>query len=260
MLRLLATVAVLPLALPAVAAVKTEVVEYAYDGTTLKGVLAYDDAVAGKRPAVMVVHEWWGLNDDAKGRAEMLAKMGYVAFCADMYGNGQVTEHPKEAGEMATKVRSNVKSWLGRANAGLDVLRKHDRVDATKLAVIGYCFGGSTALQVAFSGADGVKAVASFHGALPVPTADQVKATKAKILVCHGADDSFIPAATIEKFRKALDDGGAKYQFDAYPGAKHSFTVKGIDAKKIDGLAYNEAADTKSWAAMKSLFDEVFAK
>lgn len=257
MMRMAITTLLVCSAVPAMAAVQTKTIEYTHDGTTMKGMLAWDDAKAGKRPAVMVVHEWWGLNEDAKGRAKMLAEMGYVAFCADMYGNGQVTEHPADAGKMATQVRSNIKNWLGRAEAGLDVLRKHERVDATKLAVIGYCFGGSTALQVALNGMD-VKAVVSFHGALPKATAEQAKASKARILVCHGADDSFIAKDAIDGFKKAMADGGAKFRFEAYPGAKHSFTVKGIDAKKIDGLAYNENADTTSWKQMKELFDEVF--
>ena len=241
------------------AAVKTEVVEYEFEGTKLKGFLAYDDAKTGKRPGIMVVHEWWGLNDYAKKRAEMLAEMGYVAFAADMYGEGHVTEHPAEAGKMSGEVRKSIKVWLGRANAGLDVLKKNDKVDPKQLAVIGYCFGGSTALQVALSGGD-VAAVVSFHGALPIPTAEQAKSVKARILVCHGAEDKFIPDATIEKFRKTLDDAGTKYQFESYPGAVHSFTVKEADAKKLPGMAYQEAADKKSWAQMKALFDQVFGK
>lgn len=257
MRSILSLAAVLTLAVSASAAVKTEVVEYEFEGTKMKGVLAYDDAKTGKRPGIMVVHEWWGLNDDAKSRAKMLAELGYVAFAADMYGNAQMTEHPADAGKMAGDVRKNIKTWLGRANAGLDVLKKNDKVDASKLAVIGYCFGGSTALQVAFSGGD-VKAVVSFHGALPVPTAEQAKSVKARILVCHGADDAFIPAATIEKFRKALDDAGTKYQFESYPGAVHSFTVKGVEKKGVDGLKYQEAADQKSWEQMKALFADVF--
>lgn len=241
------------------AAVKTEVIEYEFEGAKLKGYLAYDDAKTGKRPGIMVVHEWWGLNDYAKKRAEMLAEMGYVAFAADMYGNGQSTEHPEDAGKMATEVRKNVKTWLGRADAGLAVLKKCDKVDPKKLAVIGYCFGGSTALQVALAG-DDVSAVVSFHGALPVPTAAQAKAVKCRILVCHGADDSFIPAATIQKFRKALDDAKVNYQFESYPGAVHSFTVKDVEKKGVQGLKYQEAADKKSWEQMKALFAEVFSK
>lgn len=257
LITLLASAAVATMS-PAV--VKTETVEYEFEGTKMKGVLAYDDAKSGRKPGVMVVHEWWGLNEDAKKRATMLAELGYVALAADMYGNGQVTEHPADAGKMATQVRTNVKTWLGRANAGLDVLRKSDKVDATKLAVMGYCFGGSTSQLVAYSGAEGVKAVVSFHGALVVPTAEQAKAVKAKILICHGADDAFITADTIAKFKKALDDAGTKYDFEAYPGAVHSFTVKDVEKKGVDGLKYNESADTKSWGQMKALFAEVFGR
>lgn len=259
MKRIAAMGLTLILSISANAAVKTEVVEYEFEGTKLKGMLAYDDSKTGKLPGVMVVHEWWGLNEYAKKRATMLAELGYVAFAADMYGNGQMTEHPADAGKMAGEVRKNVKTWLGRANAGLDVLKKNDRVDSKKLAVIGYCFGGSTALQVALSGGD-IAAAVSFHGALPVPTPDQAKAVKGRILVCHGADDAFIPAATIEKFKSTLKDAGTKLQFESYPGAVHSFTVKDIEKKGVDGLKYNEAADTKSWEQMKALFAEVFAK
>jgi dienelactone hydrolase len=255
--HILTSLLAIALASPAFAAIKTSVVEYEYDGTKLKGYLAYDDAKSGKRPAIMVVHEWWGLNDYAKERATKLAEMGYVAFAADMYGDGKTTEHPEDAGKMATAVRMNVKSWLGRANAGLDVLRKNEFVDSGKIAVIGYCFGGSTALQVGLSGAD-VKAVVSFHGALPAATAEQAKSSKAKILVCHGADDKFISEKSIESFQIAMKDGGAKFQFEAYPGAVHSFTVKDIEKKGVPGLAYNQDADKKSWASMKALFDEVF--
>jgi dienelactone hydrolase len=255
----LLTATVLIFAAQSNAAIKTEVIEYQYENTKLKGYLAYDDAKKGKRPGIMVVHEWWGLNDYAKKRAEQLAEMGYVAFAADLYGNGQVTEHPTDAGKMATEVRSNVKVWLGRAEAGLKILKDHAEVDSKKLAVIGYCFGGTTALQVALSGAD-VAACVSFHGALPKVTPDQAKAAKAKILVCHGANDNFIPKTSIESFRKTLDDAKASYQFESYPDAVHSFTVKDIEKKGIDGLAYNEAADAKSWKQMKELFDTVFGK
>lgn len=241
------------------AQLQTKVVEYEYEGTKLKGYLAYDAGKAGKRPGVMVVHEWWGLNDYAKKRCEQLAEMGYVAFAADMYGNGQVTEHAEDAGKMATQVRMNIKTWLGRATAGLKELKANELVDGEKTAVIGYCFGGTTALQIALAG-EKVSAVVSFHGALPSPTEEQAKAVKCKILVCHGEDDAFIKKEVIEKFRKTLDDAKTQYQFESYPKTVHSFTVKDIEKKGIQGLAYNEEADQKSWKQMKELFDAVFAK
>ena len=178
--------------------VKTKAVTYTHDGVTFKGHLAWDDATVGKRPGILVVHEWWGINEYAKKRAEQLAALGYVAFAADMYGDGKTTDNPKESGQWAGALRKDIKTWRGRAAASLKVLEDDDKVDAAKLASIGYCFGGSTSIMLAHTGAN-VKAVVSFHGALLVPEADQAKAIKAKILICHGADDAFIPEETIQK-------------------------------------------------------------
>ena len=241
------------------AAVKTKTISYEHDGVTLKGYLAWDDAAEGKRPGVLVVHEWWGLNDYARKRAEMLADLGYVAFACDMYGDGKSTEHPKEAGEMASAVRKNVKEWQARAQAGLKVLTSQEQVDSKKLAAIGYCFGGSTALQLAYSGAD-LSAVATFHAALPTPSEEQAKAIKARILVCHGADDKFIQPKSIEQFKAGLDGAKVKYQFESYPGAVHSFTVAEADKKNHQGMKYNAEADKKSWQQMKDLFKDAFGK
>jgi dienelactone hydrolase len=243
----------------AAAEVKTKVIEYEHEGTKCKGVLAYDDAVRGKQPAVLVFHEWWGLDDYAKKRAEQLAGLGYVAFAADMYGEGKVVDHPKDAGKMAQAVRMNQKAWQGRALAALTVLQAQENVDPEKVAAIGYCFGGSTALVLAYSGAP-LKAVATFHAALPTPTAEQAKAIKCPILVCHGADDSFISQDSIDKFKGALDAAKVKYQFESYAGAVHSFTVPGADKRELKGMAYNEAADKKSWQQMRDLFKETLGK
>jgi dienelactone hydrolase len=239
------------------AAVKTKTVTYKHGGVTFKGHLAWDDSIKGKRPGVLVVHEWWGLNDYARKRAEQLAKLGYVAFACDMYGEGKKTTHPKEAGAMATAVRKDLATWVGRARASLKVLEDHEAVDPKKLAAIGYCFGGSTALQLAYSGAD-LAAVVSFHGALPIPDEDQAKAIKARILICHGALDTFIPEATIQKVRAALDNARADYQMIYYGGAVHSFTVPDAGKAGVKGLAYNAAADRRSWAEMRRLFREAF--
>jgi dienelactone hydrolase len=258
-MRLFAGLLVFCVAGAAGAAVKTKEIEYEHDGTKLKGVLAFDDAATGKRPGVLVFHEWWGLNDYAKKRAEQLAEMGYVAFAADMYGVGKVTDHPKEAGKMAQEVRMNQAVWLGRAEAALRTLQAQDNMDKDNIAAIGYCFGGSTALVLAYSGAP-IKAVSTFHAALPTPTPEQAKAIKARILVNHGADDAFVTKESIDKFKAALDDAGAKYKFENYPGAVHSFTVKEADKHEIKGMAYNEAADTRSWQAMQDLFKETLKK
>lgn len=237
------------------AAVQTKKIEYKHGNLTCHGVLAWDDAVKGPRPGVLVVHEWWGLNDYAKKRAEQLAKLGYVAFAADMYGEGKNTEHPMEAREMATKVRADLDTWRGRAVAALDVLKAQPECDKSRLAAIGYCFGGSTALQLALAGTD-LKAVASFHGALPAPKPEEAKNVKAAILICHGADDKFIPEAAVKAFRGALDSAGVKYDFVAYPGVVHSFTVPDADSHKIDGMKYDKKADEDSWQRMEKLFVE----
>jgi len=242
------------------AAVKSEPVEYEYQGTKLKGAVYYDDAATDKRPGVMVVHEFWGLDDYAKGRAEMLAKLGYVALACDMYGEGKHTEHPADAAKMAGEVRAKKDVWLGRANAGLAVLKGHKAVDPKKLAVFGYCFGGTTALQVALAGTPDVLAVVSFHGALPNVTPEDAKKVKARVLVCHGADDKLIPDEVVKKFKDAFDAAGVKYRFESYPGAVHSFTVKDSEKKGVQGIAYNKDADEKSWAAMQELFKDVFGK
>jgi dienelactone hydrolase len=239
------------------AGIQTKKVTYKHGDVECQGYLAWDDAKDGPRPGVLVVHEWWGLNDYARSRAEQLAKLGYVALAADMYGGGKTAAHPQEAGEMASKVRANVDDWRKRATAALETLKSQPQCDKSKLAAIGYCFGGSTVLQLAYSGAD-VKAVVSYHGALPTPNAAEIKQIKATILVCHGADDSFIPETAIKSFRDALDKGGAKYEFVAYPGAVHSFTVPDADKHGISGIKYNKAADEDSWNRTRRLFAEKF--
>ncbi len=260
MFRTIAALAgVLMLAASAEAAVKTKTVPYKHGDLECKGFLAWDDAMEGKRPGVLVVHEWWGLNDYAKMRAEKLAALGYVAFCADMYGDGRHTEHPKEAGEMSKQARENVADWRKRAEDALDTLKAQPQCDSTRLAAIGYCFGGSTVLELAYSGAD-IKAVVSFHGALVVPSEEDVKQIKAFILVCHGGADTFIPRKTIKEFREALDRGGVKYEFIPYPGATHSFTVPDADKHGVPGLKYDKKADEESWERMQELFKKEFGK
>ncbi len=254
-----AAAAVLALSGASRAAVVTKVVDYEFDGVKLKGFLAYDDAVKEKRPGVLVVHEWWGLNDYAKDRCKKLAELGYVAFAVDMYGDGKTTEHPDDARKMTGLVRENVQVWRGRAEAGLKQLKGLPNVDGDKIAAIGYCFGGSTCLQLAYTGAD-LKAVATFHAALPKPTGDDAKAVKAKVLVCHGAADTFISEDSIKAFRGALDGAGTKYDFVAYKDVVHSFTVPGADAVNIKGMKYDKAADEDSWKKMLALFKDTLGR
>ena len=236
------------------AEVKTKEIAYQDGGVTLKGVLAWDDAVGGARPGVLVVHEWWGLNDYAKSRAVKLAEQGYVAFALDMYGDDKVTSHGKQAGEWSKQITSNMDRWRARANMGLDILKRQDMVDGAKVAAIGYCFGGATVMQMAYAGSD-VKAVVSFHGSLP-PAPDSVTAVKPRVMVAHGRDDKFIPAERITAFQKGLDRTGADWEMTIYSGTRHGFTNPGAGSYGIDNLAYNAAADKRSWAAMLRLFEE----
>lgn len=238
----------------ALAAVKTKTIEYKDGGVTLKGVLAWDDAVSAKRPGVLVVHEWWGLNDYAMSRAKQLAAEGYVAFALDMYGDNKVTSHAEDAGGWMKQITGNVEGWRARANLGLDVLKAQPQVDGANVAAIGYCFGGATVMQMAYAGSD-VKAVVSFHGSLP-PPGEAVTAIGPRVLVAHGRDDAFIPAERIAAFKAGLDRTGADWEMTIYSGTRHGFTNPGAGEYGMDNLAYNETADKRSWAAMLRLFEE----
>jgi dienelactone hydrolase len=241
------------------AEVKSKPIPYKHGDLELEGYYAWDDAVQGKRPGVLIVHEWWGLNDYARQRADQLAKLGYAAFALDMYGKGKLTEHPAEAREWAAKVRKNVDEWQKRAMAGFDVLKSQEQCDTSRIAAMGYCFGGSTVLQMAYTGAD-LKGVVTFHGALPIPEEAQAKAIRARILVCHGAADRFIPEDVIEKFRHVLDETGVDWMMVYYAGARHSFTDPDADKHGVDGMKYQKKADERSWDEMREFYKEIFAK
>lgn len=253
----------LALAWPAQAKLVTRAVAYEHAGVKLEGWLVYDEgaAAAGKLPGVLVVPEWWGLNDYAKGRAEQLGKLGYVAFAADMYGAGVVTTDAKKAGALAGQFYGKP-LMAERARAGLDELLKVEQVDPSRVAAIGYCFGGSTVQALAFSGAPLV-GIVSFHGGpISVPT-DAAARTKAKLLICHGAIDPFITKEALDTFLRSLDEGKFDYRFISYSGAVHAFTNPGADELgATNGLpiVYNSAADRRSWADMRVFFDEVFAR
>ncbi len=235
----------------------TKTVEYTHDGDALAGYLAYDDAVEGPRPGVLVIHEWWGLNDYAKRRARMLAGLGHVAFCADMYGEGKVTADPKQAGQWSGHLKGDVARWRQRALAGLKVLTDQPQTDGRRLAAIGYCFGGSTALELAISGAE-VAGVVSFHGGLPaIPAGADIEA---EVLVCHGAQDHFAKPEQIAAFKRGLTRRGAAWTFIEYADAEHSFTNPGADAHGMDGIAYNRRADEQSWRHMRALFTRLFGE
>ncbi|MDH5648681.1 MAG: dienelactone hydrolase family protein [Gammaproteobacteria bacterium] len=244
------------------AALQTEDVTYEANGTQMKGYLAYDDSAKGKRPGVLVVHEWWGHNEHARNRAEALAKMGYTALALDMYGGGKQAHHPDDAGKFSGEVKKNMDVAQARFDAALKLLQKHSTTDPERIAAIGYCFGGAIVLEMARRGVD-LDAVASFHGSLGTNSPAQKGKIKAKILVANGADDPFVPKEQIAAFKKEMDQAGVDYRFISYPGAKHSFTNPGADAngKKFNlPLAYNKKADKASWKEMSKLFKRVFAK
>ena len=241
------------------AEIQTEQITYPHEDAELHGVLVYDDAQEGRRPGVLVMHEWWGLNDYARGRAKQLAQLGYVAFAVDMYGQGQVTDDANHAVQLSGQVQGDTAVLRGRAQAGLAVLAKQEQVDASRIAAIGYCFGGMTVQQLAYSGAD-VKGVVSFHGSLSTPLPEDVPGVKAKMLICHGGNDGFIPDEQITAFQRALRATDIDWQFVVYSGAKHSFTNPGADQRGMDGLRYHADADRRSWADMKQFFNEIFGQ
>jgi dienelactone hydrolase len=234
---------------------KTGVVEYRHGDVVLEGYMAYDDAVQGKRPGVLVVHEWMGHNPYVRKRAEQLAKLGYVAFALDMYGKGVRAKDGTEAAALAGKYKGDRKLMRARAGAGLDVLRNHPMVDPRRLAAIGYCFGGTTVLELARGGADLV-AVVSFHGGLDTPTPEDAKNIKGKVLALHGGDDPFVPTKQVEAFQEEMRNGGVDWQFFTYGGAVHSFTNPEAGNDNSKGAAYNEKADRRSWEDMRVFFAE----
>ena len=239
------------------AAIQTKTVEYKQGDTTLAGFVAYDDAIPGKRPGVLVVHQWMGLTDYEKHRAEMLAQLGYVAFCADIYGKGVRPQNTAEAGALAGKHKNDRQLLRARVSAGLDALRQQPLVDSKRVAAIGYCFGGTTVLELARSGAD-LNGVVSFHGGLDSPTPADGKNIKCKVLALAGADDPFQKPEDLAAFEKEMRESKVDWQMNFYGGAVHSFTQPDAGNDNSKGAAYNEKADKRSWAAMKQFFAEIF--
>jgi dienelactone hydrolase len=234
----------------------TRPVEYKHGETVLEGYLAYDDAIDGKRPGVLVVHEWWGLNDYVKKRTEQLAGLGYVAFALDMYGKGVSTRDQKEAARLAGQF-SGKPLMRHRARAGLKVLAQNKRVDPKRIAAIGFCFGGTTVLELAYSGAD-LAGIVSFHGGLTMPKPEDMKNIKAKVLVLHGAEDPVAPSEKAIAFQKSVRRAGVDWQMIFYGGAVHAFTNPAAGNDKTIGAAYNEKAAKRSWQHMKMFFEEIF--
>jgi dienelactone hydrolase len=240
--------------------IEGKAVEYSAQGVTMKSYLAYDVNTQGKRPGVLVVHEWWGLNDYARMRARMLAEMGYTALAVDMYGDGKQAMHPDDAGKFASEVTNNFESGKARFLAAMDFLKQQPTVDPTRIAAIGYCFGGGVVLNMARQDVD-LKGVASFHGSLTAFKPAQPGGIKVKILVLNGADDKFITAQQIDSFKQEMTAAGADFKFISYPDAVHSFTNPEADelGKKFNmPLAYNADADQKSWTELTSFLGTIF--
>ena len=236
--------------------VKTPI-DYRQGDTHLEGLLVYDNSVTTPRPGVLVFPEWWGLTDYPKHRAEQLAQLGYVAFAADMYGDAKTTDDPNDATKWMTSVKSDLNTLRARAQAALDVLSKDPHVDPAHIAAIGYCFGGTVALELARSGAPLV-GVVSFHGGLDTPHPEDAKNIKGKILACTGGDDAFVPPAQVTAFEDEMRQGHVDWQVIVFGGAHHAFTNPQADSHHIPNIAYNADADRRSWAAMKAFFAEVF--
>jgi dienelactone hydrolase len=245
---------------PARAAVEGREVQYAAGGVTLKGYVAWDAAVSGRRPGVLVVHEWWGNNEYTRRRARMLAELGYVGLALDMYGDGRTAAHPEEAGKFAGEVMKNADVAKARFLAALDYLKAQPETDPGRVAAIGYCMGGGVVLNMARTGLD-LRGVASFHGALGGGLRAPKGGVKAKVLVMNGEADTFITAEQIAALKQEMADAGADFRFINYPGAKHSFTNPAADefAKKFGmPVAYNDAADRQSWEELKAFLAAVF--
>jgi dienelactone hydrolase len=249
-------------AVPAIGEIIGKEVLYNAGDLRLKGYLAYDDSTAVKRPGILVVHEWWGHNEYARKRARMLAKIGYTTLAVDMYGDGRQADHPDDAGEFAAEVRQNLAGAVKRFEAALHLLQDHSTVDPQQIAAIGYCFGGGVVLQMARQGL-ALDAVAVFHGSLATTTAAAPGVIKARILVCNGADDRFVPPEEIQAFRNEMQAAEVDFTFISYSGAKHSFTNPDADifAEKFNlPVGYNKEADKNSWQDMQNFLNDTFAR
>ncbi|MDD5673685.1 MAG: dienelactone hydrolase family protein [Chitinivibrionales bacterium] len=235
----------------------TKEYDYKIDTTTFKGFVAYDDAVKGKRPGVLVAHDWWGLSEFAKTEAKRLAQLGYVAFAVDMYGNGQSTTDFATAAKLAGAVRGTPR-MRSRIVAGFDALLRQENVDPQRVAAIGFCFGGTGVLELAYSGAD-VKGVVSFHGGLFSLKPEEAAHVKAKFLILHGADDPTMPADTISQFQESLRKAGVDWQMAYYGNAVHGFCNPASGSDKSKGVAYDSLAQRRSWQYMQNFLQEILA-
>lgn len=237
-------------------------IRYSADSTALRGYLVYDDSIHEKRPGIIVVPEWWGLTDYPQKRARMLAELGYVAFAADMYGDGETASNPDEARKYAGEVMGNPATMQARFMAAMNMLKQDEHVDASQIGAIGYCFGGGVVLNMARAGAD-LRTVVSFHGTLSTQHPATRGTVKPRVLVCNGADDKFNSPEDISKFKSEMDSADVPYKFVNYPGALHAFTnpdATELGKKFKMPIAYNAAADKKSWTEMQEWFRKSFRK
>jgi dienelactone hydrolase len=235
-------------------------VSYKQGDTEMKGYIAYDDSIQGKRPGILVVHEWWGHNDYTRQRARMLAELGYTAFAVDMYGNGKQAAHPREAGQFAGAVAGNMPLAKARFEAALQTLKGQDTVNADDIAAIGYCFGGGVVLNMARQGID-LDGVVSFHGSLATQNPAKKGDIKTRIRVFNGAADPMVKAEDVKAFEQEMSTAGVDYKLVNYPGARHAFTNPEADsyAKKFQlPLGYQEQADKDSWQKMQHFFKQIF--
>ncbi|KHF26590.1 dienelactone hydrolase [Solemya velum gill symbiont] len=255
-MKRLITVMTLLLAMPVQAEVQTKTVEYEHDGEKLTGHLYWDDAKKGNGPGVMVIHAWWGLNDYAKTRARMLAEAGYVAFAADMYGTGKVTDKPAQAKEWMLEVTADVDGWQERAALGLEQLKKSGLVDPQRMAAIGYCFGGGTILQMAYSGTE-AKAVVGYHASLPAAPESVKGKIGTKVMMFHGHGDKFVAPEVVSNFQNKLEEADADWEMVIFGGdVRHSFTNPDAAKYGIENLKYDADADAASWQRTLELFKQ----
>lgn len=255
-ITLLTTLLLGLMSMNAQAKINLEKIEYKSGDQLFEGVIAYDSAVKSKKPGVIVFHNWLGISAETESKIKELARMGYVAMAGDIYGKGVRPKDAKEAGELATKYKNDRKLLRERANLALETLAKNPKVDPKKLLATGYCFGGTTALELGRSGAD-VLGIVSFHGGLGNPVPADAKNIKAQVIVYHGAIDPFVNADEVAAFKKEMDEAKITYQFTAFSNAVHSFTDKSAGDDISKGSAYNSLADKRSWEGMKDFFKEL---
>ena len=237
--------------------VQLKTVEYSAGDTLCEGVFARDTSWVGNRPAVLIAHQWKGLSDYERKRAEMLVRLGYAVFCADVYGKGVRADNPQDASQLAARYKEDRALLRERIHAALDTLREQPGVDPAKVAAIGYCFGGTTVLELARSGAE-VLGVVSFHGGLGSPVPEDAEDIQCKVLALHGADDPYVPLEEVTAFENEMRNGGVDWQLVKYGNAVHSFTDWNAGTDNSRGAAYNADADRRSWQAMQVLFEELF--